>query len=118
MKSAGAPPNWQFLSISFDPKNDTPEVLRAYAKHYRKGNPDRWLHAVASDETLEKIAPLCDLQYLQEGGSITHNLRTIVLDPKRQIHRVFAGNEWTAKELADAIVDAATKSSHALPVIP
>lgn len=118
LQAAGAPPNWQFLSISFDPKNDTPEVLRAYAKHYRKGSPDRWLHAVASDETLKKIAPLCDLQYMAQGGSITHNLRTIVLDPKRRIHRVFAGNEWTAKELAGAVVDAATKGSHALPAIP
>lgn len=102
-KDAGAGTNWQLLSISFDPDHDTPKILSSYGGHYRKGDGDRWLFAVASKATLKKLAPLCDLQFMQEGGTITHNLRTIVLRPDGSIHRVFAGNSWTAEELADAI---------------
>lgn len=107
---ADAPTNWQFLSISFDSEFDRPEILKGYADHYRKGNPDRWLFAVASKKTLAEIAPLCDLQVMAEGASYTHNLRTLVLDPDGAIHRVFAGNLWTAAELAAAIKEAAKGS--------
>jgi len=103
------PDNWQFLSISFDPANDTPQVLKTYAGYYSEQDPDRWLFAVASKETLDKLAPLCDLQFAQENGTIAHNLRTIVLDTKRRVHRVLGGNEWTAAELAKSIKEAAEK---------
>ena len=100
--------NWQMLSISFDPEHDTPKILSSYGGHYRKADSDRWLFAVASKKTLKKLAPMCDLQFMQEGGTITHNLRTIVLKPDGSIHRVFAGNTWTAEELANAIQQVAT----------
>ncbi len=109
MNTEDAPDNWQFLSISFDPKNDTPQVLKTYAGFYREQNPDRWLFAVASKETLDKLAPMCDLQFAQENGTIAHNLRTIILDTKRRVHRVLGGNEWTAEELAKSIKEAAGK---------
>jgi len=105
--SPSGPTNWSFLSISFDPDYDTPEVLAGYARYSRRGDPDRWLFAVASKETLQRIAPLCDLQLMAEGGSITHNLRTLVLTPKRTIHRVLPGNNWSAADLANALSDAA-----------
>jgi cytochrome oxidase Cu insertion factor (SCO1/SenC/PrrC family) len=38
---------------------------------------------------------------------VTHNLRTVVLDPQGRIFRQFDGNQWTPQELADAIVCAA-----------
>lgn len=109
-KDQAAGTNWQFLSISFDPEFDTPEILASYGGHYRGGDPDRWLFAVASKTTLHKLAPLCDLQFMQASGSITHNLRTLVLNPDGTIHRVFAGNSWQAGELAAAIKEAAASN--------
>ncbi len=52
---------------------------------------------------------MCDLQFAQENGTIAHNLRTIILDTKRRVHRVLGGNEWTAEELAKSIKEAAGK---------
>lgn len=101
--------NWQLLSISFDPENDRPAVLKRYGDHYRGGDPDRWLFAVADRGTLAKLAPLCDLQFIAEGASFTHNLRTVVLDSQGGIHRVFAGNLFTAAQLAEAIREAAAE---------
>lgn len=101
--------NWQFLSISFDPDYDTPEVLRVYARSYRHDNPDRWLFATASQQVLRTFAPELDLMLAkEEGGSISHNLRTAVIDPQGRIHKLFNGNRWTGEELAQALQEAAS----------
>ena len=102
-----APTNWQFLSISFDPGFDTPEMLSSYAGFYRIGDASHWLFAVASTGVLTNLAPRLDLMIMHEGNSISHNLRTVVLDPNGIISRQFDGNEWTPKDLADAVLQAA-----------
>jgi protein SCO1/2 len=108
LAATNAPANWQFLSVSFDPDFDQPAVLTSYANFYRAGNADRWLFAAASQQVLAELAPRLDLMIGREpGGNISHNLRTVVLDPRGRIHRQFDGNEWTAEQLARAVSEAA-----------
>jgi protein SCO1/2 len=102
-----APNNWQLLSISFDPGFDTPEMLTGYASVYRGVDTNRWLFAVASTNTLAGLAPRLDLMVMRNSLGVTHNLRTVVLDPQGRIFREFDDNQWTPQELADAIVRAA-----------
>jgi protein SCO1/2 len=102
-----APANWQLLSISFDPGFDTPQIISGYAHFYRGDDADRWHFAVASTNTLASLAPKVDLNFWREGGSISHNLRTVVLDVGGKIFRQFDGNDWTSEELAAAIRAAA-----------
>ena len=105
---ADTPSNWQFLSISFDPEFDNPQVLKKYADIYREGDATNWLFASASTDTLAKLAPQVDLMFKREqGGSIGHNLRTVVVDPSGKVYRQFDGNEWTGDELAAAVAEAA-----------
>ena len=47
----------RLLSLSFDPENDTPEVLRKHAA-LRGATPPLWSYAVASHEELARIAPV------------------------------------------------------------
>ena len=103
--------NWEFLSISFDPDFDRPEILTGYGNFYRGGDTNRWLFAVASTNTLAVLAPKVDLMFWRENGSITHNLRTVVLDVNGKITRQFDGNDWTPQQLADAIREAAKTSA-------
>jgi protein SCO1 len=102
-----APTNWEFLSISFDPDFDQPEVLSSYAGLYRGNDPQHWLFATASTNTLADLAPRLDLMVMRQGASISHNLRTVVLDPQGRIASQFDGNSWTPQQLADAMVKAA-----------
>jgi len=104
---SSAPTNWQLLSISFDSAFDQPLILASYAGIYRGTNADRWLFAVASSNTLASLAPKVDLNFWRENGSISHNLRTAVLDGRGKIFRQFDGNDWTPSQLADAIRAAA-----------
>jgi protein SCO1/2 len=102
-----APTNWQFLSISFDPDFDQPEMLASYAKIFRDNNPDRWLFAAASSNALARLAPQLDLMIVRDSTGISHNLRTVVLDPQGRIAHQFDGNEWTPRLLADTLLSAA-----------
>lgn len=107
-----APTNWQFLSISFDPENDLPATLVNYAEFYRHNDADRWLFSVADTNTLARLAPQLDLMIVREDNTISHNLRTVVLDPQGRIARQFDGNRWTPKELADAMLAAARSATN------
>src|ERR1017187_2447751 len=111
LADTNAPAHWQLLSISFDPGFDTPQMLTGYANYYRGADSNRWLFAVAATNTLAEFAPKVDLQFWREGGSISHNLRTVVLDAHGKIFKQFDGNDWTPQELADAIRAAAKVSA-------
>jgi protein SCO1 len=106
-QEGGSPANWRLLSLSFDPEHDTPAALSAYARAYRGTNQARWLFGVLSPEELARFAPEVDLKVRKEGGSLSHNLRTVVVDPNGRIFRHFDDNEWTARRLADAMREAA-----------
>jgi protein SCO1 len=103
-----APTNWLFLSVSFDPEFDRPAVLSNYANLYRHNDTNGWLFAAAPAGSLAALAPRLDLMIHHESdGSISHNLRTVVLDPQGRIHRQLDGNQWTPQELVQALVEAA-----------
>ena len=103
LAQTNAPANWQLLSISFDSDFDKPELLGNYGNFYRGGDTNRWLFAVASTNTLAGLAPKVGLNFWREGGSISHNLRTVVLDVNGKIFKQFDGNDWTPEDLAEAI---------------
>ena len=103
--------NWHFLSISFDPEFDKPSVLASYAGLYRQGRDDHWSFATAPSAALAKLAPRLDLMIRRDSaGGISHNLRTVVLDPQGRIHRQFDGNDWKPQDLAQSLLEAARES--------
>ncbi len=102
-----APANWQLLSLSFDPEIDTPATLANYASSYRGANASHWLFAAVPLNQLMPLAPRLDLMIMRQNGSISHNLRTIILDSQGRIHRLFDGNNWTPQQLAEALIEAA-----------
>ncbi len=94
---------WHLLTISFDPEFDTPPVLKQYGKAY-KADFSTWDFVTDSLSTIRELADGLELVVEDdEGGLIAHNLRTAVIDPKGVLVQVYKGNEWTARELEDAI---------------
>ena len=113
LATTNAPANWQLLSISFDSAFDNPDVLTYYANFYRNGDANHWLFAVAPTNALAILAPRLDLIIMHDGENIlSHNLRTVVLDPQGRIFRQFDGNQWTPQQLADSILEAASGLQH------
>ena len=115
LSMSNAPANWELLSVSFDPGYDTPETLASYARFYRGENTSHWLFAAAATNALAEWAPRVGLMVMRQGNNISHNLRTIVLDPDGRIYRQFDGNGWTPQELAGAILNAASARMQMAP---
>ena len=97
------PANWHLLSVSFDPENDTPEVLKRYAGFYHY-NPEHWSFVSGSPSDIARLAGLCDLTVRKEGASFSHNLRTVVLDTNARLKTVLIGNDWSPEELAAQLI--------------
>jgi len=104
-QTPGAPTRWHLLSISFDPKTDTPQRLLAYAQnaHY---DPAHWSFLTGDPEQIGELADQFDEVFWTEGGSISHNLRTAVVDPQGRVRKIFQGNKWTSGDLVREMVQA------------
>jgi protein SCO1/2 len=106
LAAQAAPTNWHLLSVSFDPDNDTPEVLRRYAESYR-ADPERWSFATGDMEEIDALTEQFGLVFGRDGDSISHNARTAVLDPEGRVSLIITGNEWSVEELVEAMTAAA-----------
>ncbi len=91
-----------FLSISFDPKTDTPEVLRFYGKQYGV-DFDSWSFWTGRPETIEAITDQLNIATKEhpERDTLLHNMRTYVLDENGTIHVAWKGSQWSV----DAVVE-------------
>jgi protein SCO1/2 len=88
----------QLLSISFDPANDTPAVLRDYAARYTD-RLDTWTFATGDSSQVQRATSLFGVYTSQGDGEITHNLVTAVVGPDGTVERLFRGNDWTPEDL-------------------
>ena len=96
----------KLLSISFDPQFDRAAVLRAHAKKVG-ANPEVWRFATGEEAVVDRLAAAFGVNVIREkDGSITHNLRTAVIDPSGHVVSIVGDNAWTADELSRALKNA------------
>ena len=86
------------LSISFDTKRDTPDVLKEYGRRY-DARFDYWSFASGSDQEIRKLTSAFGVIYQPVKGTFTHNLRTVVVDPGGHVRKIFPGNQWKPEDL-------------------
>jgi protein SCO1/2 len=96
----------RLLSISFDPKNDTPEKLKQYGLGYlgkdSKAGFNIWQLAVGSEKEVKDVADFFGLYFKTDEQNVeqfNHSLRTAVIGPDGKVAKIFAGNEWTTNDL-------------------
>ena len=97
----------QLLSISFDPQFDRAEVLRAHAA--RLGADPTGVALRDRRGSRSSIASRREfgINVIREkDGTITHNLRTAVVDPAGRVTSIVDNNAWTADELAASLKNA------------
>ena len=92
------------LSVSFDPKYDTPQVLRsyggAYTGNYTKETFAHWDFAAPTEKELPKVLEFFDVGATPEkDGTITHSLSTVVIGPDGKIFKWYPGNDWTPQQV-------------------
>jgi protein SCO1/2 len=90
----------RLLSVSFDPDHDSNAVLQAHAKK-QGADPGVWAFATAPDAVVDRFAVAFGVNVIREkDGTITHNLRTAVIDPSGRVVAIHSDNTWTVAELA------------------
>ena len=96
----------RLLSVSFDPNTDTPAKLKEYGRGYlgkdSKADFTVWQLATGTEREIKAVADFFGLRYEADENDKTqfnHSLRTVVVAPDGKVQKVFAGNEWTSKDL-------------------
>ena len=96
------------VSVSFDPRHDTPAAIRAHAKA-RGADPRVWSYLTGEPAAIENVTSRFGVSAMEEHDapeSITHNLRTAVVDPAGRLVKIYDGNEWTVDGLLADLRDA------------
>jgi protein SCO1/2 len=93
------------LSISIDPKYDTPQVLRSYgAAHTERYENETFAHwEFASGEQVKDLAQFFGLRYFAEQDQIIHGLKTVIIKPDGTVARVYSGNDWKPEDVANEL---------------
>jgi protein SCO1 len=96
----------RLLSVSFDPKFDRGAVLQSHARTLG-ADPHVWRFATGDEAIVDRFAAQFGVNVIREkDGTITHNLRTAVIDPSGHVRSIVDNNAWTADELVRALKDA------------
>jgi protein SCO1 len=96
--------NVHLVTISFDPENDTPAVLKTHASDLG-ADPRLWTFLTGDRDVIDRFAARFGVSVVRatnEQKDITHNLRTAIVDRQGNLVKVYTGNEWTpGQALAD-----------------
>ncbi len=91
------------VSVTIDPRRDTPEVLKAYAERYR-ADLSGWKFLTGSPRDILLVATEYGAEY--RGGSegiVDHVLLTYIIDRDGLVVRVFEGVNHSVDELLAAL---------------
>jgi protein SCO1/2 len=107
-KNSGDYANTHLLTVSFDPKYDTPAVLRKYGLAYLDGDESgfsHWDFASTKPGDLARVAQAFGLQYEEEDNQITHNMSIVLIAPDSTVAK-FWSTDWTWTELMQSMQQA------------
>lgn len=94
-----APTNWHFISVSFDPQSDTPNILKSYGLSYGY-DPAHWSFFTGPQDKIAELARGAGVKYETAAGTINHNFRTLIIDPEGHLQMIFP----VSGDLSDQIV--------------
>jgi protein SCO1/2 len=105
----GAKTKFHVLSITLDPKKDTPEYLRQYAQGNDRAEPN-WSFLTGKPADIAKVAALFGMVYWTEkNGVIEHNMRTALIGSDGKLAKLVNGNDWKPGEMAAYVRDLINK---------
>jgi protein SCO1/2 len=95
-------------SITFDPSHDTPAIIRAHAAA-RGADPAVWSYLTGSPAAIGHVTSRFGISAIFEKDApqtITHNLRTAIVDRHGRLVTIYSGNDWTPDALLKDLRDA------------
>ncbi|NKB36880.1 MAG: photosynthetic protein synthase I [Gammaproteobacteria bacterium] len=115
----------RFISMSFDPANDTPAVMRDYAKNFVKKGFDWQFLTSTSESELDPLLAAYGQSILRDvdengdtTGTISHILRVFLIDTDKQIRNIyntsFLHPDTVVNDIKTLAMSAASKTTSGL----
>lgn len=86
----------RLLSITVDPQNDTPAVLRDFASRIG-ADPRRWRFLTGDPAAVARTAETFGVLYYPDHGQIVHSQVVAVVDPAGRLATIYFGEMWDAE---------------------
>ena len=93
----GVRSNVRLITISFDPANDTPDVMADYGGQFRRGPVDWRFLTAESEDSLAQILDDYDQSVIRDRGpdgqsmtTISHILRVYLIDADKRIRNIYS----------------------------
>ena len=99
---AGVAGKTRLLSITLDPKFDTPEILKSYAQE-QKADSQIWTFATGEPAEIDKLTQSFAVFVQPEAGTISHGLATALVGPDGHVVNIWRGNAWKPSEVLDEL---------------
>ncbi len=87
----------RLVSVSFDPANDTPDVMAEYGQHFRHAAVDWRFLTAESEENLDPILDAYDQSVIRDRGpdgeamvTMSHILRVYLIDTNKRIRNIYS----------------------------
>jgi protein SCO1/2 len=95
-------PELIFLTITFDPARDLPDVLDRYAAQWRP-NHDTWRFLTGPVGDVRRVLDLFGVSAFANDGLMDHGLRTAIIDRDRRLVTTLEGNQFSTEQLGDLL---------------
>ena len=103
---------FRILLATLDPRNDTPLRLRGYAKQQKLEGP-LFILATGQERTLSDFAGEFNVASFPSEGTLSHNLKTLLLSSNLETVKQYTDNDWTPKQLVEDLKNLlATQGPH------
>jgi protein SCO1 len=90
------------LTITFDPTNDSPEVLAKYAQTW-KASAKGWYFLTGPSDDVKRVCLMFGMNFWPDMGMLAHSMHTAVIDRKGILVANLEGNEFSAEQLGDLL---------------
>jgi protein SCO1/2 len=88
------------LTITFDPRNDTPEVMARYGAGYGADGKG-WSLLTGTPQEIQHVTEIFGIEFWPEEGLITHSLLTAVIDREGRLFAALEGKDYSVEQLVD-----------------
>lgn len=102
----------EFLTITFDPLHDTPEVMAKYGKTWN-ADPNNWRLLTGSPSDIQAVCGKFGVSFWSDEGLMNHSLHTFVIDREGRLVTDLEGNEYSTDQLGDLVQSLLSRSTRA-----
>ncbi|MGH9441586.1 MAG: SCO family protein [Thermoanaerobaculia bacterium] len=97
---------WRIVAVTLDPKNDTPAVLKEYARQVNTASGN-WLFLTGDRAAVYDLSERLGVLAAETKGRITHSLAAAIIGPDGRLVSRREGRDWTPEQVSADLTRAA-----------